>query len=331
MPKISVIVPVYNVELYLNRCVDSILGQSFSDFELILVDDGSPDNCGAMCDAYQLQDSRVRVIHQKNGGLSAARNAGIDWAFANSDSDWLTFIDSDDWIHKDFLMQLITSAEEHGVDFSLCGTYWTDSFVEDMPIDNISGQLMDAEDLFVQHYEKTTSACDKLVKKHLFSGIRFPVGKLYEDAFVTHKLLFACSQAVVIDKKLSYYYNNPTSITHAKWSDKMLDSITAHESRLDFFDQKGFLRAHRLEQKIYIEELTFKIMTLLETRENPDAYQDSLCLMQNKLRVALKRARKDKAISMNRELAWSYLFAMPSDCFWKAAMGARSFYHKLKN
>ena len=106
MGRISVIVPVYKVENYLHRCVDSILGQSFADFELILVDDGSPDNCGSICDAYAVKDSRIRVIHQENGGLSAARNAGIDWVFAHSDSQWLTFIDSDDWIHGSFLQIL---------------------------------------------------------------------------------------------------------------------------------------------------------------------------------------------------------------------------------
>ena len=103
MPQISVIVPVYKVEPYLRRCVDSILGQTFTDFELILVDDGSPDNCPAICDEYARKDTRVHVIHQENGGLSAARNAGIDWAFANSDSQWLTSVDSDEWVHPEML------------------------------------------------------------------------------------------------------------------------------------------------------------------------------------------------------------------------------------
>jgi len=103
MPAISIIVPVYKVEAYLARCVDSILDQSFRDFELILVDDGSPDNCGAICEEYARKDSRIHVIHQENGGLSAARNAGIDWAFENSNSQWLTFVDSDDWLHREYL------------------------------------------------------------------------------------------------------------------------------------------------------------------------------------------------------------------------------------
>ena len=106
MANISVIVPVYKVEDFLSRCVDSILRQSYSDFDLILVDDGSPDRCGQMCEAYARQDSRVHVIHQENGGLSAARNSGIDWAIAHSGSRWLAFVDSDDWVHPDFLKVL---------------------------------------------------------------------------------------------------------------------------------------------------------------------------------------------------------------------------------
>lgn len=330
MPKISVIVPVYNVEPYLHRCVDSILNQTFSDFDLILVDDGSPDNCGVICDDYAQKDCRVHVIHQKNGGLSAARNAGIDWAFSNSDSEWLTFIDSDDWIHRDFMWQMLASAEKHGVDLSMCGTCWTDSYVEDRPLNDVPVMLMDAEDVFVHHHGKITSACDKLVRKHLFAEIRFPVGKLHEDTYVTHKLLFACGHAVVIDKELSYYYNNPAGITQVKWSDQKLHSIEAHEQRLAYFQENGFNRAYLWQQRIYIEELTFKIMHLVETRENPGDHMDSLRLMQGKLRAALKQARKEKAFTPDRELVWSYLFAMPTDCVWKTAMAARSFYHKLK-
>ena len=104
--KISVIVPVYKVEPYLRKCVDSVLGQTFKDFELILVDDGSPDNCGKICDEYAAADDRVKVIHQANGGLSAARNAGIDWVMAYSKSEYITFIDSDDWVADTYLERL---------------------------------------------------------------------------------------------------------------------------------------------------------------------------------------------------------------------------------
>lgn len=330
MAKISVIVPVYNVERYLHRCVDSILNQSFSDIDVILVDDGSPDHCGAICEDYAARDCRVHVIHRENGGLSAARNSGIDWTFANSDSQWLTFIDSDDWVHVDYLKILYTAAEGNGALVSMCGFHETDCFVEDVPFPRTGALVLDVEDAFSNHYDKSVSACCKLVKKELYSGIRFPEGKLYEDAFVTHKLMFACEQIAVVDEKLYYYYSNPQSITRAQWSDRKLDSIEAHEQRLTYFQEHGFQKAYLWEQHIYIQELTYKTMHLVETRENPGDHMEAQRLMQKKLRAALKRARKDKAVSLDRELVWSYLFAMPVDCFWKAAMAAREVYHKLK-
>ena len=112
-PKSSVIVPVYNVEIYLPRCIDSILSQSFTDFELILVDDGSPDNCGKICDEYALKDSRVRVFHKSNGGVSSARNLGLD----NVRGEWVTFIDSDDYVEVDYLKELIDAQQKNQVDY----------------------------------------------------------------------------------------------------------------------------------------------------------------------------------------------------------------------
>lgn len=331
MSKISVIVPVYNVEKYLSRCVDSILNQSFSDFDLVLVDDGSPDKCGDICDEYAEKDGRIHVIHQENGGLSAARNAGIDWAFATSDSQWLTFIDSDDWIHKDYLSKLYAAAETNGVSIAMCGLRCVNSFVEDISYVDVEKSVLDAEDAFVHHYGKSISACCKLVKKELYRDIRFPLDKLYEDAFVTHKILFACEKIVVVHEELYYYYQNPVSITRSQWSNQKLDSIEAHELRLDYFGKNNYQKAYRWEQKVYIRELTSMMMHLIETSEFPDDHLHALRLMQSKLRLALQKARKEKAITTDRELMWSYLFAMRTDCLWKAAMAARAVYHKMKN
>ena len=109
MATVSIVVPVYKVEKYLKRCVDSILAQTFTDYELILVDDGSPDNCPEICDELAEKHSQIYVIHQKNGGLSAARNSGIEWALKNSESEWITFIDSDDWIHPQYLESMLNA------------------------------------------------------------------------------------------------------------------------------------------------------------------------------------------------------------------------------
>ena len=120
MSEISVIVPVYNVEDYLERCIDSILAQTFQNFDLILIDDGSPDRCGEICDNYAKMDNRVVVIHQENGGLAHARNRGIEWTLSNSDTKWICFIDSDDWINKTYLEGLYEAAKNCGCMISVC-------------------------------------------------------------------------------------------------------------------------------------------------------------------------------------------------------------------
>ena len=150
MHKISVIVPVYKVEKYLRRCIDSILNQTFNDFELILVDDGSPDNCGKMCDEYAKSDNRVTVIHRKNGGLSAARNSGIEWAFNNSDSEWITFIDSEDWVHADYLKILLDYAQKFNTEVSICDFLRTSDYIaDDVLKEKLKVHKYSSEDFFV--------------------------------------------------------------------------------------------------------------------------------------------------------------------------------------
>lgn len=330
MAKISVVVPVYKVECYLHRCVDSILHQSFPDFDLILVDDGSPDNCGAICDDYAAKDNRVHVIHQKNGGLSAARNSGIDWSFANSSSQWLAFIDSDDWIHKDYLKLLLTAAEELDAGVAMGDYHWTSEYCEDEDLSNARPIPMEPERAMAEYYAFCTPAWGKIFRKALFAEIRFPVGKLYEDAYVTHKLIFAAENVAVYTEKLCYYYNNPTSITRAKWSDRKLDSIEAHEGRLAYFKEHGYQRAYLREKEVYTEDLMDKIRHLLDTRQGPNDHEQTLRMMQEKLRCALASARAEGLMPFNRENMWCYLYAMRTDMVWKAARTAQKIYHNLK-
>lgn len=330
MPKISIVVPVYKVEPYLRRCVDSILGQSYQDFELILVDDGSPDNCGAICDEYAARDGRIHVIHQENGGLSAARNSGIDWTFANSDSQWIAFIDSDDWIHKDFLRLLVGAAEQHGVKVTMGDHQWTDVCIEDPDFSGAVPFLLDAEDAMVQHYSKCTPAWGKIYARELYTDLRFPVGKLYEDAYVTHIAIFASEKVAVFEEKLCYYYYNPNSITRAKWSDRKLDSIEAHEQRLAFFREHGWQKAYLREWEIYVEELTNKLLHLVDTRASEEDHRDTYVHLRKKLRIALKEARKMGLIQWNGETMWSYFFALPTDAVWKTARVLQKCYHKIR-
>ena len=238
MPVISIIVPVYKVEPYLHRCVDSILVQSFTDFELILVDDGSPDNCGKICDEYAVKDSRIHVIHQENGGLSAARNAGIDWVFANSDSEWLSFVDSDDWVDPQYLSLLYQAVKNQQTNVSVTDyiSATTDKcFTEENY--HFSSVLLEPESFWCNN-KCSNVAWGKLYRKSLFIDIRFPVGKLHEDVFVTYKVIFAQERIALLDDKVYFYYTNPEGITGREWSLKRLDSLEGLEQQIQYFQEK---------------------------------------------------------------------------------------------
>ena len=241
MPQISVIVPVYKVEQYLPACVESILAQSFSDFELILVDDGSPDNCGALCDAYAARDPRIRVIHQPNGGLSAARNAGIDAAIGA----YITFIDSDDIVDERFLAALYQAAEQE--DAGLVSS-WFAPFPENAQPTSCPELLCpelivrsgpEATLVLYQGNDSVTvNACGKLFRAGLIGETRFPVGKLHEDQAVIPLLCYRANRVVTFQTPLYHYRQRRQSITTGSFSLRRYDDITALDQCIAFFAER---------------------------------------------------------------------------------------------
>jgi len=288
MARISVIVPVYKVEPYLCRCVDSILSQNFSDFELILVDDGSPDHCGAICDEYVQKDSRVHVIHQKNGGLSAARNAGLDWMFANSDSQWLTFIDSDDWIHPRMLEQLYRAVQEHDVKLSICGYCETNGEVPWEENAVIQSKIWPVEQYYVEHNVNATIAVCKLYERDCFREIRYPVGKIHEDEYVTYRILFEFEKVAIIDTPMYAYYFNADSITKSAWTPKKMDSLAAIEGQISFLKKNGFLDGYRYRAERYVRVLNWQLGL---ARQNGYAGSKYERILHRKLKQNLLRYR----------------------------------------
>jgi len=237
---ISVIVPVYKVEDYLSRCVDSILSQTYTNIEIILVDDGSPDRCGEICDRYAQHDPRVRVIHKENGGLSDARNAGIEIA----KGQYISFIDSDDWVHPEFLetlYQLILSTDSDiaASDFLRTSTENLPVFLEEGTVyqySNLEALKQYAGVFFVQ----MVVAWGKIYKRHLFEGVRFPVGRVHEDEFTTHKVIYKAKRIVLTTRKLIYYWQRQDSIMGSRSSLKnQLDTIEALLERSAFFESIG--------------------------------------------------------------------------------------------
>lgn len=240
LPQITVIVPVYNVEPYLRRCVDSILVQTFRDFELILVDDGSPDRCGEICDEYAARDSRVHVIHQANGGLSAARNAALDWMFAHSTSRYVTFIDSDDCVNKEYFyammrgtqlgcrivcMELEVVLKEGKVNCEYTST--------------LDWLMASPEEYWVKLGRFASTACGKLFDVELYSDVRFPLGKIHEDEYTTYLILFAVPRLAYSREKLYLYCRRSDSIMGVGWTERSLDSIEALREQIAYFHRKG--------------------------------------------------------------------------------------------
>ena len=314
MPKISVIVPVYRVEPYLRRCVDSILNQSEQDFELILVDDGSPDSCPAICDDYAIRDSRIHVIHQENAGLSGARNAGIDWVMANSHSTWLAFIDSDDWIHRDYLQLLLAGAEKYGVSVSVCEHAPTKQFQQDLPLEHIEPVLMNSEDAYVDHYLSCSYAHCKLIRRDLMKDLRFPVGKLYEDTYTTYLLVLAESQVAVIPEKLYYYFTGSVSITRSLWNPRRMDELQGHRERLQYLQDHNFPRAYRMELRIMIRAVYDSAETVALSCLHSRQYASYLKPLRKELRQLMKEGKKLYPLKADTLLI--YLMAWHTKYLW---------------
>ena len=251
MSKISVIVPVYKVEKYIHKCVDSILAQTFSDFELILVDDGSPDNCGKICDEYSEKDDRVVVLHKENGGLSDARNAGLDWMFEHSKSEWVSFVDSDDFVHPQMLEVLFSKAVETKNELIVCDfeNFEENDIVKPSPVKDVVVTESVPEDFFCESSFIETVTWAKLYHRNCFNSIRFPIGIIHEDSFVTYRIIFMQQKVVHIEIALLYHLINPKGISNCDWTPKHLSAFEAYRQQISFFEKNGYLRA---KEKIVI-------------------------------------------------------------------------------
>ena len=287
MAMISIIVPVYKAEAYIRRCVNSILCQSFGDFELVLVDDGSPDNCGQICDEYAETDGRIHVIHQINGGAARARNAGIEWAMKYSDSQWLHFVDSDDWLHPRMLEYLLKAAEEYGTDISACFYQETNGVIEEDLQREPRIDLWTPERLFIDHNVLSVVPWGKLYRKETFSQIRYPENRYAEDEFTTYKVLFGCSGVAVVDARLYYYFCNDGGLSKIKWSPRRLDGLDALEEQLAFFKAEGYREAYEVIAIAYADHL-LNHQRQIESSELPaEEKRQYRKLLKNRLNKAL--------------------------------------------
>ncbi len=250
-PLISVIVPVYKVEEYLDKCVQSIVNQTYENLEIILVDDGSPDNCPAMCDAWTRKDTRIRVIHQKNGGQADARNAGL----AIASGAYIGFVDSDDWIHRDMYAHMMALALEKAADIVECGMLLCCDPAAEFP-----GQreervtVFDRKDavrcLLDESYFKCTVP-NKLLKREIAGDIQFETGRINEDILWPYYAFLKAHKIVHTNRQLYAYYQRPGSTMNSSFTEKRLDGMYANEKRAQEV-KRDFPQLYPLAERAYI-------------------------------------------------------------------------------
>ena len=233
---VSVIIPIYNVEKYLDRCVQSVVKQTYKNLEIILVDDGSPDNCPELCDEWKKADSRIKVIHKKNGGLSDARNAGRDIATG----EYIAFVDSDDYVHPQYIEILYCLAIREDADVVACGfETFTDNYKTEQ---NIYHHLTDVEVKVSAKDEMDLIgivAWNKLYRRNLFDFIRFPKGRINEDMGIFWKIIYYAKKMIATVEPLYFYYiANANSIMSQPYSIKRFDIVEVQFEQYIFFKDK---------------------------------------------------------------------------------------------
>ena len=244
---ISIIVPVYNTEKYLKRCINSIINQTYKNIELILVDDGSLDNSGKICDEYAKKDNRIKVIHKTNGGMSSARNCGLDIATGN----YIAFVDSDDYIALNMLETMRLYIVDNEVDMAVCGfTRLTENKILSEQGKNVISGVYSAENLFeseTAHIDGvkdrvslyTESLWNKLYKKKIFHDLRLKVGKNHEDFYIMHHIISRCKKVYLSNDVFYFYWYNTNSVSAVKYNITRLDAVEAHLDRIDLLEKIG--------------------------------------------------------------------------------------------
>ncbi|SUP39463.1 glycosyltransferase family 2 protein [Veillonella criceti] len=302
MKKISVIVPVYKVEKYIHECVDSILNQTYKNLEVILVDDGSPDNCGKICDEYAIKDKRVKVIHKKNGGLSDARNAGIEEA----KGEVISFIDSDDYIDASMFSNMIEYLEDNDLDMVCADTFivrgnrkryklhYNKNIIYDgiIALNKILSGRID------------NSACNKIYKREIIADIRFPIGRKYEDVATIYKYVFNAKRVGYLSQAVYYYRKISTSITGSSFnSQSRYDCFIGYRERLEFAKLHQLDCIHDCELLALETALsTLTVFYALGEHESSERYREVISFIESHLNIKLV----DRLRKKHKLLLWSF-------------------------
>ncbi len=305
-PLVSVIIPVYNVAPYLRRCLDSILRQTYTNLEILLIDDGSSDESGAICDEYVRKDARVSVIHKKNGGLSDARNVGIKKAVG----EYVSFVDSDDYVADHYLELLLRKLQQYQADLSVCGYLEFNGTDAETAGGEASEMVLDREtalaNLLYQKYY-TTSACGRLYRRELWKDIRFPKDKLYEDLAVIYRVFAKSNKVVYLKKRMYYYFQRPGSIIRSFDPQNALDRVDHAKEIMVFIDKN-----EPSLKKAAASRLLASAVLVLDGVPAGKAYPDIEGTLKQEIRKTRKTVLWDsQARTANRLAALFSYFGLP--------------------
>ncbi len=289
---ISVIVPVYNVEAYLRKCIESILKQTYSNLEVILINDGSKDKCGEICEEYRKKDKRIKVIHKVNEGLSEARNTGI----INATGKYITFVDSDDYIDDCYVELLYKTIILYGADISIASHR---ILYENRCIDKSTNEEFCADSKLILEkilYDDgiDISTWGKLYKIELFNNIKFPKGRFYEDSATTYKLIDISSNIAVLSKAVYNYVMRKNSISKSKFSKKKLDLITSTKEMTDFIINKYPELTNACNRRLMYAYLSTLTQLAQSKETNKQIEKELLDYIRKNRQVVLKDKRIPK-------------------------------------
>lgn len=312
---VSIIIPIYNVEMYLEKCIDSVLKQTYKNIEIILVNDGSTDNCKKMCDDFSKLDSRIKVFHKENGGLSDARNYGIN----NATGDYITFIDSDDYVKKDFIEKLYNAITTNKCDIAICGH-------EDLYPDRIkryafsekyvNEKVMGKEEtlkhmLYKDGYD--VSAWAKLYKRSLFDEVLFPKGRLFEDAATTYKLIILSEKIVYINYIGYEYVIRKNSISNENFNERKLDLILSTNEMCDEIENLfPNLKDASIRRRVYANFSTLRFMNNVSNEYDEKIDEIIGTINKYKMNILLDRntPKRDKCAILSLMFGKKLFFSM---------------------
>ena len=298
---ISVIIPIYNVEKYLARCVESVINQIYDNLEIILIDDGSTDNSSCICDQFEMTDKRIRVIHKENGGVSSARNVGLE----HMTGKYVMFLDSDDFLEKNCISRMLELMNKYKVPVVQCDFEEGDKDLFCKSAGKVTERLYCDSKIFGDRKIKIT-VWGKLYDAKLFHNIRFPI-VCNEDEFVTYKVLYYAGKIATTNEKLYYYYKNDNSIMRKKRNYVPIDFIKAYEERIAFFQEKKDLGAVEMTYK----EFAIRLMLFyMRCCENPQNTNDKDSILQ-KYREYYHKVKFNKNILLREKVMLSIFYKIP--------------------